>query len=74
MGRSALRRNTNCGAHPVVRDKFDVGVLPFDRPVKLWAGFGSGGLCTVCGRALLPVQAEYALQYDVSSTRVSDSS
>jgi len=46
-------------------------VLPCDRPVKLWAGPGSGKPCTVCERPILsaqaeyePTQAEYELQYD----------
>jgi len=82
----ALRRDTNCGAHPVkldsrsqaedvvpklsdiVREKFDTGVLPFERPLKLWVGFGNGKLCTVCERPILPVQAEYELRYDDGRT------
>jgi hypothetical protein len=48
----------------IVRDKLDAAVLPVDRPVKLWAGLGTGELCTVCERPILPAQAEYEPQYD----------
>jgi hypothetical protein len=48
----------------IVRDKLDAAVLRVDRPVKLWAGLGTGELCIACERPILPAQTEYELQYD----------
>lgn len=47
----------------IVREKIDAGVLPLDSPVKLWAGLGSGKLCTLCEQAIHPGQPEYEPQY-----------
>ena len=38
----------------MVRDKLDAGVLPYDTPVKLWTGFGSGEPCAVCEQSIMP--------------------
>lgn len=48
----------------VVRDKLDAGTLPYDDPVKLCAGQGSGQPCAVCEQPILRAEVEYEPQYD----------
>jgi hypothetical protein len=50
----------------MVRERLDAGILPFDIPVKLWAGMGSGQPCTACEQPILKAQVEYELQYDAA--------
>jgi hypothetical protein len=47
----------------IVREKLDVGMLPSDEPLKLWAGRGSGKRCAACAQPILPSQTEYEPQY-----------
>ena len=48
----------------LVRDKLNAGALPYDEPVKVWAGHGSGQPCAVCGKPVVPAEVEYEPQYD----------
>jgi len=48
----------------LVRDKLKAGTLPYDDPVKMWAGHGSGQPCAVCEEPVLLAQVEYEPQYD----------
>jgi hypothetical protein len=36
-------------------------VLPYQEPLRTWAGYGTGALCNLCG---LPIRAE-AIEYEV---------
>ena len=48
----------------MIRMKLDVGTLPLDAPAKLWAGIGTGKLCTACEQAIGPTQTEYEPEYE----------
>jgi hypothetical protein len=43
----------------ISRDKLDVGMLPRDWPIKLWAGNGSGKPCTACEHPSPPSEPKY---------------
>jgi len=42
-----------------IRDRVAASVLPLDRPVKMWAGYGQGLPCSGCDELILPAQVEY---------------
>ena len=46
-----------------VHRKVLTGTLRPDEPLKLWAGPGVGGPCSVCDEPILRSQTEYELQY-----------
>jgi len=48
----------------MVRQKLEVGTLPYDDPATLLAGTGSGRACSVCGHPILPSQTEVQPRYD----------
>jgi hypothetical protein len=48
----------------MIRAKLDVGTLPLDAPVKLWAGIGTGQPCAGCDQPILESEPEYEPQYD----------
>ena len=47
----------------IIREKIDLGLLPEEEPLKLWAGIGSGSRCTACELPILSSQTEYELLY-----------
>jgi len=47
----------------MIREKSDVGLLPQEDPLKLWAGAGSGKPCFACETPILKSQTEYELLY-----------
>jgi hypothetical protein len=48
-----------------VRRALASGTVPRERPVKVWAGNGSGkSVCVVCERTLTPRDVEYELEFE----------
>jgi hypothetical protein len=47
----------------MTRRKLDAGTLPLDAPVKLWARFGRGDLCSACEQPIHPSEPEYEPEY-----------
>jgi hypothetical protein len=37
-------------------------MLPYQEPLRTWAGRGSGALCNLCGHAILAQDIEYELE------------
>jgi hypothetical protein len=48
----------------IVREKLEVGALPFSNPATLMAGIGSGRTCSVCGYPIRTSQTEIQPRYD----------
>jgi hypothetical protein len=48
----------------IVREKLEVGTLPYDNPATLMAGIGSGRACSVCGHPIRPSQTEIRPRYN----------
>lgn len=42
-----------------IRQKMRDGLLPRDRPARVWAGYGTGDLCAGCDRPIEPEDVEY---------------
>jgi hypothetical protein len=47
-----------------VREKLELGALPFHNPATLRAGSGTGRACSVCGYPIQPSQTEIQPRYD----------
>jgi hypothetical protein len=47
----------------MIRTKLDAGTLPLDAPARLWAGIGSGKVCTACEQPIRATQMEYEPEY-----------
>lgn len=45
-----------------IRDKMDAGILPREKPTKMYAGFGNGEPCAGCDTPILPAQVEYEFE------------
>jgi hypothetical protein len=39
-----------------IRQSFDAGVLPRERPKYIWRSYGVGDACSACGNSMLPGQ------------------
>jgi hypothetical protein len=39
------------------------GAIPRDKPLKTWAGLGTGKTCAVCGARLTAADIEYELEF-----------
>ena len=46
----------------IVRQKIDAGLLPLDRPSKVWTAFGRGGPCSGCGATITAAQTAYEFE------------
>jgi hypothetical protein len=46
----------------IVRQKIDAGLLPVERPPKIWAAFGHGGPCSGCGATITAAQTSYGFE------------
>jgi hypothetical protein len=46
----------------MICSKLDAGILPREDHVKLWAGFGSGEPCVICGQSIRSAQVEHELE------------
>jgi hypothetical protein len=46
----------------VVRQRMDAGLLPRDRPPKIWPAFGRGGPCSACGTTITAAQTAYEFE------------
>lgn len=46
----------------MIRAKIDLGVLPLERPEKLFAGYGEGEPCAACGAPILRDQVEWSIR------------
>jgi hypothetical protein len=43
----------------VVRQKIAAGLLPTDKPMKVWVGKGTGLMCDACDLPVTPADIEY---------------
>jgi hypothetical protein len=48
----------------VIRAKIEAGVLPRERPEKLFAGYGRDEPCTACEAPILSTQVEWSIWMD----------
>ena len=49
-------------APKLIREKMDLGVLPSDKPSKMYAGHGTGEPCEGCETPIVPAQVEYEFE------------
>ena len=54
----------------LIRQKIDEGRLPREKPVKVWAGYGTGVACSACDDVIRPAQAQYDFTSDGLELRV----
>jgi len=52
-----------------VRRRLDAGLLPRERPLKTWAGYGQWRLCSVCDQKILPAQVTYEFDLNQQTFR-----
>jgi hypothetical protein len=52
----------------LVRERLVADLLPWDEPVKVWAGYGRGQRCAACDETILPAQIEYELDLPADRT------
>ena len=57
---SASTQRANAAA--TIRARLDSDVLPSERPVKIFAGYGHDKPCTGCGKSILPAQVEWTFE------------
>jgi hypothetical protein len=43
-------------------------ILPYEEPMRTWAGHGTGALCSVCGLAIRSQDIEYEVELITSVT------
>ena len=55
----ALVRQEHDDLGALIRDKIVAGTLPADRPVKTWAGYGTGKTCNACDLSTTKADIEY---------------
>ena len=48
---------------PVARERIAKGQLPRHAPSKIWGGYGSGKLCSLCDRPIEAHEIEYEIEY-----------
>ena len=53
-----------------VSEKVDQGLLPLERPVKMWAGRGDGRQCDGCDRPVSSAQVEYEIEVNGRTYRL----
>jgi hypothetical protein len=51
-----------------IERKLSAGLLPRHRPVKSWAGFGTGETCDGCDQPILATEVEHELDFAESLT------
>jgi hypothetical protein len=51
-----------------IEAKLAAGLLPRHRPVKSWAGFGTGNACDGCDESILATEVEHELDFAESPT------
>jgi len=51
-----------------IEAKLAAGLLPCHRPVKSWAGFGTGNACDGCDESILATEVEHELDFAESPT------
>ncbi len=49
--------------YEAVLSALEAGALPRDKPLKTWAGMGTGKVCAVCGARLTAGDVEYELEF-----------
>jgi len=54
-----------------VRSRVDQGLMPCGPAERVWAGPGSGALCTLCDRPITAPQIEYELIFGAAPVSVS---
>jgi hypothetical protein len=49
--------------YEAVVSALEAGAIPRDKPLKTWAGAGTGQTCAVCGARLTEGDIEYELEF-----------
>jgi hypothetical protein len=51
------------GVPDIIREKMNRGVLPAERPLKLWVGRGNGRACDACGLRIGSTQMKHEFDF-----------
>jgi len=54
---------SDAGVQDVISDKISRGLLPTERPLKLWVGRGNGRACDGCGLRIGPTHMEHEFDF-----------
>lgn len=49
---------------PVARERIATGQLPCAAASRMWGGYGTGQLCSLCGEPIQPEEIEYEIEHD----------
>jgi hypothetical protein len=49
-------------------DKIDVPLTAYRKPLRTWAGHGTGAPCSACGETIQPQDVEYEIELPAMST------
>jgi hypothetical protein len=52
------------------RERIEQGLLPREKPTRLWGGHGSGLLCSLCDLAIAESEPEMELEYETGAPTV----
>jgi hypothetical protein len=50
-----------------VRERIEQGLLPREKPTRLWGGHGSGQLCSLCDQPISETEPEMELEYEATA-------
>jgi hypothetical protein len=63
LGAVVVAGASDAGVQDVIRDKLSRGLLPAERPLKLWVGRGNGRACDGCGLRIGPTHMEHEFDF-----------